>query len=361
MSNKVYNYSAGPATLPEQVLDICKKELLDWRGSGISVMEMNHRGENFGEILQDAKQSVKTLLNVPDTHEILFVQGGATAQFSAVPLNLIGKTGKADYIVSGNFSEIAAAEAEKYGKVSIAASTKPFNYTRVPVASDIRLSDNSSYLHYCSNNTVFGTAFSYVPEAGTLPLVCDMSSDIMSKPIDVAKYGLIYAGAQKNMAPAGVTMLILRKDILGNELNITPRQMSYKLFADSDSLLNTPPCWCIYMLGLVMHWVSDNGGVSGMAELKKERSAVIYDVLDNSKFYAPFAEKDSRSDINITFRTPSAEKDSEFVKEAASKGLICLAGHKKAGGLRASLYNAMTIQGAKVLAEFMKEFEVRNV
>ena len=345
--------------MPQAVLERAQSELLDWHGCGMSVMEMSHRGSQFKEIHASAKESVKRLLGVPDTHEVLFLQGGATGQFAALPLNLMGETG-ACYAVTGNFSGIAAKEAAKYGPVTTAFDGKSGNFTRIPRQGELAINEDASYFHYCANNTIFGTAWDYVPETGKVPLVCDMSSEIMSHPVDVARYSLIYAGAQKNMAPAGLTVVIVDKAMTGRERADTPQILSYKLMVDKDSMLNTPPCWCIYMLGLVLDWVEAEGGVAAMDARRRERSSLIYEVLDNSKLYKPHAEPGSRSCMNVTFRTGSEELDAEFCKGAAARGLLNVKGHRLTGGMRASLYNAMPLEGAKALAEYMKDFEVAH-
>ena len=359
MTERAYNFAAGPAQMPQAVLERAQSELLDWHGCGMSVMEMSHRGSQFKEIHASAKESVKRLLGVPDTHEVLFLQGGATGQFAAVPLNLMGETG-ACYAVTGNFSGIAAKEAAKYGPVTTAFDGKSGNFTRIPRQGELAINEDASYFHYCANNTIFGTAWDYVPETGKVPLVCDMSSEIMSHPVDVARYSLIYAGAQKNMAPAGLTVVIVDKAMTGRERADTPQILSYKLMVDKDSMLNTPPCWCIYMLGLVLDWVEAEGGVAAMDARRRERSSLIYEVLDNSKLYKPHAEPGSRSCMNVTFRTGSEELDAEFCKGAAARGLLNVKGHRLTGGMRASLYNAMPLEGAKALAEYMKDFEVAH-
>lgn len=345
--------------MPQAVLERAQSELLNWHGCGMSVMEMSHRGSQFKEIYASAKESLKRLLSVPDTHEVLFLQGGATTQFAAVPLNLMGGTG-ACYTVTGNFSGIAAKEAGKYGPVTTAFDGKPENFTRIPRQGELAVNADASYFHYCANNTIFGTAWDYVPDTGAVPLVCDMSSEIMSHPVDVARYELIYAGAQKNMAPAGLTVVIVDKAAVGRERADTPQIMSYKLMVEKDSVLNTPPCWCIYMLGLVLDWVEAEGGVAAMDARRRERSGLIYEVLDNSRLYKPHAAADSRSCMNVTFRTGSEELDAEFCKGAAARGLLNVKGHRLTGGMRASLYNAMPIEGAKALAEYMKDFEVEH-
>ncbi len=359
MADRAYNFAAGPAIMPEPVLRKAQSELLNWHGCGMSVMEMSHRGSQFAEILASAKESFKRLLNVPDTHEVLFLQGGATAQFAAVPLNLMDG-GSASYAVTGNFSGIAAKEAEKYGRVSVAYEGRGNNYTHIPAQDELNIAPESAYFHYCANNTIFGTAWDYVPETGGVPLVCDMSSEIMSHPVDVSKYALIYAGAQKNIAPAGLTVVIIDRSIAGRESAAAPQIMSYRKMIDKDSMLNTPPCWCIYMLGLVLEWLESQGGVAEMDRRRRERSALVYDVLDNSRLYRPHAESGSRSMMNVTFRTGDEELDAQFVKGAAARGLLNVKGHRLTGGMRASLYNAMPLEGARALADYMKEFEVKH-
>lgn len=359
MTDRVYNFSAGPSIMPESVLERAGKEIMNYNGSGMSVMEMSHRSAVYIDIFNGVKAKLKALMNVPDSHEILFLQGGATAQFAAIPMNLI-EGGSADYAVTGHFSKRAAVEAAKYGDIKLSCDTSGAKHRFIPSQAELKLSENSRYFYYCANNTIYGTQWSYVPETGS-PLVCDMSSEIMSKPVDVSKYGLIYAGAQKNMAPAGLTVVIMDKSLAGRQLAYTPEIMCYDALIAKDSMLNTPPCWCIYMLGLMCDWAAEQGGLAAMAELASERSKLIYNVLDESRFYIPHAEKNSRSRMNITFRCPSAELDDEFVKGAAELGLVNLKGHKQTGGLRASLYNAMPVEGAAKLAEYMKEFEVRNV
>jgi len=360
MSERVFNFSAGPSTFPLEVLEEAAREMTNYKGTGMSVMEMSHRGKPYVAIFDETKADLKRILNVPDTHEILFMPGGATLQFSTVPMNLIGKSGKADYAVTGNFSNIAMKEAKRYGEINIACTSEDKNHTYIPVQEDINLSKDASYFHYCSNNTVYGTEWKYVPETGDVPLVCDMSSNILSMPIDVSKYGIIYAGVQKNMAPAGAAVVIIRKDLAGNEHPLTPKLMSYQVMIDSNSMQNTPPCYTIYMLGLVLKWLDKQGGLPAMAKLKAERSKYLYDVLDNSKMFTPCAEKEARSDMNVTFRTATEELDALFIKEAKSAGFDTLKGHKAVGGMRASIYNAMPIEGAKKLATFMRDFEAKN-
>lgn len=356
--NRVYNFSAGPSIMPRSVLERAQRELLDHHGSGISVMEMSHRSSMFAEIFSSAKEKLRKALAVPESHEILFLQGGASLQFAAIPMNLM-EGGGADYAVTGNFSGKAAKEAEKYGSVSIAYDGKAEGFHRIPAQSELKLTDSAKYFYYCANNTVYGTEWQYVPDCAA-PLVCDMSSDILSKPVDVSRFGLIYAGAQKNMAPAGLTVVIIDKALSGKHLPYTPQIMTYSELIAADSMINTPPCWCIYMLGLMLDWLEAQGGVQGMEQLKRERAARLYEYLDNSALFKPHAEHSSRSDMNVTFRTGDEALDAEFVKSAAEKGLISLKGHKAAGGMRASLYNAMPMEGVTALLEHMKDFEVKH-
>ena len=341
--------------MPESALRTAAAEMLNYHGSGISVMEMSHRSAMFQDIFDSAVEKLKKLMSVPDTHEILLLQGGATTQFAAIPMNLI-QGGDADYAVTGNFSSKAAKEAEKYGRVHIACSSADTGFEHIPVQSELRQTAGAGYFYYCANNTVYGTEWQYVPEVSA-PLVCDMSSDILSRYVDVSKYGLIYAGAQKNMAPAGLTVVIIDKALAGRELPYTPQIMSYKTMIDNDSLLNTPPCWCIYMLSLTLDWVTAQGGVKAMEKLRKARAGIVYDFLDNSRLFKAHAQADSRSYMNVTFRTGDDGLDAEFIKGASERGLLNLKGHKLAGGMRASLYNAMPVEGAKALVEYMKEFE----
>lgn len=357
-ANRVYNFSAGPSIMPRSVLETAQRELLDHHGCGISVMEMSHRSPMFAEIFASTKAKLKKALSVPDNYEILFLQGGASLQFAGIPMNLI-EGGGADYAVTGNFSKKAAKEAAKYGGVSLAYDGTEEGFHRIPTQEELRFSDGAKYFYYCANNTVYGTEWHYVPQAPA-PLVCDMSSDILSQPVDVSRFGLIYAGAQKNMAPAGLTVVIIDKALAGRQLPYTPQVMCYNQLIAADSMINTPPCWCIYMLGLMLDWLKNQGGVSGMEQIKRERAALLYDYLDNSALFMPHAARDSRSDMNITFRTGSAELDAEFLQSAAAKGLINLKGHKVAGGMRASLYNAMPMEGVQALLEHMKDFEVKH-
>lgn len=361
MSNqRVFNFSAGPSMLPLSVLERAGSEITNYHGSGMSVMEMSHRSKVFMEIFAETQDKLRRLMNVPDTHKILFLQTGATGQFSMVPLNLIGKTGKADYALTGNFATAAWKEAKKYGQANVAASSEDRNHSYIPTQEQLKLDQDASYFYYCANNTIYGTEWDYVPETGDVPLVCDMSSDIMSQPVDVSKYGIILAGAQKNMAPAGLTLAIVQEDLAGHELPITPVMMNYKTMIDKDSMYNTPPCWCIYMLGLMLDWVDENGGVEGMAKLKALRSGMLYDVLDSSKLFHCHAEPGSRSGMNVTFRTGDEDLDAKFVREATEAGFVNLKGHRKTGGMRASIYNAMPVEGVERLCDFIRTFDKNN-
>ena len=354
----IWNFSAGPSVMPLSVLEKAREELCDWNGSGMSIMEMSHRSALFQDIFSSVKAKLREVLSVPESHELLFLQGGATLQFSAIPMNLI-RGGTADYAVTGNFSKKAAVEAEKYGRVNIAASSADTLFDRIPGQSELKLSRDAEYFYYCSNNTVYGTRWHYLPQTEA-PLVCDMSSDILSGPVDVSKYGLIYAGAQKNMAPAGLTVLIMDKKLAGGHLPYTPEIMRYDTLIKNDSMLNTPPCWCIYMLGLTLDWIKQQGGLEGMKELREMRSGALYDYLDNSRLFKASAERLSRSEMNVTFTTGSKELDGEFVEGAEKLGLLNLKGHKVAGGMRASLYNAMPVEAVSALLDYMKKFEVQH-
>jgi len=359
-NERIFNFSAGPSMLPLSVLERAGSEITNLGDSGMSVMEMSHRSKPFIAVFEATKAKLKAALSVPDDYEILFLQGGATMQFSMVPMNLMtGST--ADYAVTGNFSGLAYKEAKKFGQVNLAASSEGENHSYIPAQTDLKLTANASYFHYCANNTIFGTEWKYVPETGSVPLVCDMSSNILSKPIDVSKYGLIYAGAQKNMAPAGVTVVIVRKDLLAHcDGEKLPTMLNYAAMVKGDSMHNTPPCWCIYMIGLVLDWINEMGGLAGIQAFNEEKAAVLYTALENTKNFVLPAKSEARSIMNVTFRTVSEELDELFVKEAAAQGLSTLKGHRLVGGMRASIYNAMPMEGVKKLADFIKEFDTRH-
>ena len=357
---RVYNFSAGPSMLPLSALERAGSEITNYQGSGMSVMEMSHRSKVFVKIFEETQDKLRRLMNVPEGYQILFLQTGASGQFSMIPLNLIGKTGKADYAVTGNFSNLAYKEAQKYGQINLAVSSADRDHCYIPRQEQIKLDPEASYFYYCANNTIYGTEWDYVPETGNVPLVCDMSSDILSMPVDVSKYGIIYAGAQKNMAPAGLTVVIIKKDLAGHELPYTPLMMNYQTMIEKDSMYNTPPCWCIYMLGLTLDWVMEQGGLAGMEKLKWQRANLLYDTLDNSRLFHCHAEKGSRSGMNVTFRTGNEELDAKFVQEATAAGFVNLKGHRKVGGMRASIYNAMPVEGVEKLCDFIKAFDKNN-
>ncbi|MBR5114139.1 MAG: 3-phosphoserine/phosphohydroxythreonine transaminase [Oscillospiraceae bacterium] len=354
---RVYNFSAGPSMLPLEVLEKAGSEITSYKGSGQSVMEMSHRSKIYLEIFEETKADFKRLFKVPDNYEILFLQGGATLQFAMTAMNLMPRTGKADYAVTGSFSDKAMKEAKKYGEVNIAASSADANHTYIPQQGELKLDPGASYFYYCDNNTVYGTEWNYVPEVGDVPLVCDMSSNIMSRPVDVSKYGIIIAGAQKNLAPAGVTVAIVRNDLPGHAFPYTPIMLDYAAMIKGDSMHNTPPCYSIYVLGLVLKWVDKLGGVPAMQERREERSKLLYDYLDESKLFKGCARPDSRSRMNVTFVTGDPDLDKEFVAEAAKQGFVNISGHRSVGGMRASIYNAMPMEGVKKLVDFMAAFE----
>lgn len=355
---KVYNFSAGPSMLPEEVKLSAQKNLLDYEGSGMSVMEMSHRSKWYDAIHMEAIASLRELMNISDDYEVLFVQGGASQQFDAVPLNLLVK-GKADYIVTGNFAGKAEKFAHKYGDIAIAGSSKDKNFTYIP--ENLTFRDDIDYVHFTQNNTIFGTRFTErtMPKAYA-PLVADMSSMILSEEVDVNRYGLIYAGAQKNIAPAGVTIVIVRKDLIGHQMDICPTMLAYKTQADALSLYNTPPCFSIYMAMLVFRYLKKLGGVKEMQKINEYKAGLLYDFIDNSDLYHNYVNKADRSLMNVPFVTGNPELDAKFVKEAGEHGLVSIKGHKLVGGMRASIYNAMPVEGVTTLIDFMKKFETEN-
>lgn len=354
---RVYNFSAGPSMLPESVLKTAQSELLDYAGSGQSVMEMSHRSSVYDAIITETQAALRRVLDIPENYKVGFFQGGASTQFAMVPMNLM-TTGEADYLVTGNFSKKAAEEAEKFGKVNIVASSKDKNFTYIPDVDAIEYSKNASYIHICENNTIFGTRFTKLPQVEGIPLVADMSSCILSRPTDVSKYGAIYFGVQKNVAPAGMAIAIIREDLLGHAAANVPTMLDYKTIIDNDSMYNTPPCWCIYMTGLVLNYIEKEiGGLAKMEELNNAKAKLLYDYLDESAFFQNPVEKEFRSIMNVTFTSPDADLDKLFCKEAEKEGFINLKGHRLVGGMRASIYNAMPREGVEQLVAFMKEFE----
>ena len=353
---RVYNFAPGPSMLATEVLKKAQKELLCYGSTGMSVMEMSHRSRMYLDIFEKTVADLRDVMQVPDGYKVMFVQGGATLMFASVAMNLMDG-GKADYIDSGNFAHNALVEAQKYGEVVVAGSSREDNYTYIPAYT---LSPDAKYVHITTNNTIYGTRYDHVPDTGSVPLVADMSSNILSEVYDVSKFGVIYAGAQKNVAPAGVVILIVREDLLGRELPITPKVMSFKKMAEADSMLNTPNCFGIYMAGLTFEWLKKQGGVAAMEKVNIEKAKLLYDFLDESRLFRGTAKEQYRSRMNVTFVTGDADKDAAFVKEAASRGLVNLKGHRIVGGMRASIYNAMPIEGVRALVAFMKEFEMKN-
>jgi phosphoserine aminotransferase len=361
MSERVYNFYAGPATLPLAVLEQAQKELLNFKGTGMSVMEISHRSKAFEEIIFGAEALFKELLGIGDDFKVLFLQGGASTQFSMVPMNFLHEEAVADYIITGSWSEKALKEAQKLGEVHIAASTKESNYKRIPTQEEIDFSTNPVYVHLTSNNTIYGTQWQKLPDTGNIPLVIDMSSDILSRPLDMSQIGIIYAGAQKNLGPSGVTVIIIRKDFYEKAQAPAPSMLKYSTHLEKNSLYNTPPTFAIYMVNLVLKWVKEHGGLDRIEQRNKEKADYIYEVIDNSNgFYRGHAEKDSRSMMNITFTMPHPDLEKEFIAQATERGFIGLKGHRSVGGLRASIYNAMPTEGCVALAEFMQEFQRKN-
>ncbi len=357
---RVYNFSAGPSMLPMPVLEKCAAEMVCYEDSGMSVMEMSHRSPVYDKIIKDAEALLREVMNIPENYKVLFMQGGASTQFSAVPLNLMNGSGKADYIVSGQFSKKAFQEAKKYGDVVCVASSEDKNNSYIPVVTKESFRPDADYVHVCFNNTIYGTKYYYIPDTGDIPLVADMSSCIISEPVDVSKFGMIYAGAQKNVAPAGLTIVIIREDLLGKERDITPVMLNYKTIADNDSMYNTPPCYPIYVCKLVLEWIKDMGGLTAMEEKNKKKAAVLYDYLDSQDYYIAPVEKQSRSMMNVTFVTGDPDLDKKFAKEADEQGFKNIKGHRSVGGMRASIYNAMPHEGVVALVEFMKKFAAEN-
>ena len=356
---RIYNFSAGPSMMPLPVLEKAAAEMTNYGGSGMSVMEMSHRSKYYDDIINGAQDVLRRVYNIPDNYRILFMQGGATMQFSAVPLNLM-VTGKADYAITGNFARNAYKEATKFGDIHIAATSEADNFTWVPTPDQLDIRPDADYFYICANNTIFGTEWHYDPNAGDVPVVADMSSNILSKPVDISKYGIIYAGAQKNMGPAGMAVVIIHEDLMGHYRENMPVLLDYQLMADKNSMYNTPPTYSIYMMKLVTEWVEQMGGLEAMAKNADLRSSMLYDYLDSTDFYKGAAQKASRSRMNVTFRTGNDELDKKFIQESIDAGMTNLKGHRLVGGMRASIYNAMPIEGVEYLIDFMKKFENNN-
>ena len=359
--NRIYNFSAGPSMLPVPVLERCAADMLNYQGSGMSVMEMSHRSKVYDGIIKETEATLRRVLSIPDNYKVLFLQGGATTQFAAIPMNLL-KTGKADYALTGSFASKAYKEAQKFGDMHAAFSSKETNFDHVPTQDELDIRPDADYFYICANNTIYGTEYQYDPETPAgVELVADMSSNILSKPVDVSKYGVIYAGAQKNMGPAGVTVVIVREDLLGNyPLEKYPVMLDWKTMADKDSMYNTPPCWCIYICKLVLEWIKALGGLEAMEKRNQEKAKLLYDFLDNSKLFHGTVVPEDRSLMNVPFVTGNADLDAKFVKEAEAAGLVNLKGHRTVGGMRASIYNAMPLEGVQALVTFMQKFEEEN-
>jgi phosphoserine aminotransferase len=357
---QIFNFSAGPAVLPKAVLEKVRDEMLDWHGSGMSVMEMSHRGKEFISIADQAEASLRKLLNIKNNYKVLFMQGGAIGENAIVPMNLLRGKNSIDFINTGEWSKKSIKEAKKYSTVNIAATSEDKNFTYMPKQASWKLNADAAYVHICSNETIGGVEYHWTPDTGAVPLVADMSSNILSRVIDVSKYGLIYAGAQKNIGPAGLTIVIVREDLLGNALPATPSAFDYKTVAENDSMYNTPPTFAIYVAGLVFDWLLEQGGLAAMEQKNIAKAKLLYEAIDNSKLYKNEVEKSDRSRMNVVFRTRDEAMDNAFVKGAEARGLLQLKGHRSVGGMRASIYNAMPLEGVKALVAYMQEFEKNN-
>jgi phosphoserine aminotransferase len=357
MTKRIYNFSAGPAVLPLEVLEEAQRDLVALPGVGMSILEISHRSKTFDEIIKGAEADIRKLAGIPDNYHVLFLQGGASLQFSMVPMNVLPAGGKADYIITGSWSKKAMKEAQKVGQVNVAASTESENFARIPADAELKLDPEAAYVHFTSNNTIHGTEWQREPGVGKVPLISDSSSDIFSKPIDVSKYALIYAGAQKNLAPAGVTLVVIREDMLARSPSGMHTMLDYNTHAKEKSLYNTPPAFAIYVMRLVLKWLLANGGLEEMARRNQEKASVLYEALDAGSFYRAHAQPGSRSLMNVTFRLPSEELEKQFIAEATRAGFDGLKGHRSVGGCRASIYNAFPKEGVEGLVSFMKEFE----
>ena len=359
---RVYNFSAGPSMLPQSVLEKAAAEMLDYEGSGQSVMEMSHRSKIYGTIIEGAEALLREVMNIPDNYKVLFLQGGASTQFTAIPMNLGTGSGKADYVLTGQWATKAQKEAARYIEANVVASSKDKTFSYVPKLDPDTFTKDADYFYICMNNTIYGTVYHELPETGNVPLVADISSCILSAPIDVSKFGILYAGAQKNMAPAGLTIVIIREDLIGHAMDITPTMLNFKTHADNGSMFNTPPCYTIYMAKLVLEWIkNDIGGLEKMKEINEKKAAILYNFLDNSKMFKGTVVPEDRSLMNVPFVTGNDELDAKFVKEATENDFVNIKGHRSVGGMRASIYNAMPVEGVEALVKFMGEFEARNI
>lgn len=358
---RVYNFSAGPSMLPESVLKTAAAEMLDYKGTGESVMEMSHRSKEYGAIITEAEALLREIMNIPDNYKVLFLQGGASTQFAAIPLNFMNGSGKADYVVTGQWAKKAAAEASRYGEVNIVASSADKTFSYIPKLDKSTFTPDADYFYICMNNTIYGTVYHELPDTGDVPLIADISSCALSAPIDVSKFGMLYAGAQKNMAPAGVTVCIIREDLLGKARDICPTMLNYQIHADNGSMYNTPPCYTIYIMKLVLEWIKNEiGGLEKMKEINEKKAKILYDFLDSSEMFKGTVVPEDRSLMNVPFVTGDADLDAKFVKEVTAAGFINIKGHRTVGGMRASIYNAMPIEGVEKLVAFMKKFEEEN-
>ena len=357
---RVYNFSAGPSMLPEEVLKTAAEEMMEYGESGQSVMEMSHRSKEYQAIFDETEANLREIMNIPDNYEVLFLQGGASTQFAMVPLNLMTKNGKADYIITGQWANKAYKEAARYGNAREVASSKDKTFSYIPKTTAADFDPEADYVHICMNNTIYGTKYHTLPDTGDVPLVADISSCILSEPIDVTKFGMLYAGAQKNVAPAGVTIVIIRKDLIGNAMDITPTMLNYATHSENGSMFNTPPCYAIYIAGLTFKWIKKMGGLEKMKEINEKKAKILYDFLDNSKLFKGTVVPEDRSLMNVPFVTGDEELDAKFVAEAKKAGFVNIKGHRSVGGMRASIYNAMPVEGVEKLVEFMKKFEEEN-
>lgn len=356
--SRVYNFSAGPSVLPESVLQQAAADMMDYKGSGQSVMEMSHRSKVYDEIIKSCEALLREVMSIPANYKVLFLQGGASSQFAMIPLNLMNGSGSADYVLTGQWATKAQKEAARYGDARVVASSKDKTFSYIPELDPSAFNPDADYFHICMNNTIYGTRYTALPDTGRVPLVADVSSCILSEPIDVSRFGVLYAGAQKNMAPAGLTVVIIREDLIGHARDITPTMFNYQTHADADSMFNTPPCWSIYVCKLVLEWLkNDIGGLANMKKINEEKAGLLYDFLDSSSLFKGTVVKKDRSLMNVPFITGNEEADARFVKEAAAAGFVNLKGHRSVGGMRASIYNAMPVEGVKKLVDFMREFE----
>ena len=358
---RVYNFSAGPSMLPEEVLVKAQKEMVEYGESGMSVMEMSHRSKDYEAIINGAEALVRELMNVPDNYKVLFLQGGASSQFTMIPMNIGNKNKKCDIVITGQWAKKAAQEAERYITVNKIASSADKTFSYIPKLDKSTFSKDADYFYICMNNTIYGTKFNELPDTGDVPLVADISSMVMSEVMDVSKFGILYAGAQKNLGPAGVTLVIIREDLIGNEMDITPTMFNYKIHAENGSMYNTPPTYGIYVLKLVLEWIKEKGGIAAIQKINEKKAKILYDFLDSSEMFKGTVVKEDRSLMNVPFVTGNDELDAKFVKEAKAEGLESLKGHRSVGGMRASIYNAMPIEGVEKLVAFMKKFEEENL